>query len=135
MPEREILNGADACDLAGRWAVKETVMYRVVHAAGDFERETKRDVRIISGYRTAQEQASLDRQGRPTAPDDVSTHRSCPATGVDVSLGPFPTRVQKAIWGRVAVMNGLRWGGGGAVDEGGIPVDWGHVDDGPRRIA
>ena len=39
----------------------------------------------------------------------------------------------KAIWGRVAVMNGLRWGGGGAVDDGGIPLDWAHVDRGPRR--
>ena len=38
----------------------------------------------------------------------------------------------KAIWGRVAVMNGLRWGGGGAVDDGGIPLDWQHVDRGPR---
>jgi len=38
----------------------------------------------------------------------------------------------KAIWGRIATFNGLRWGGGGAVDDGGIPLDWGHVDRGPR---
>jgi len=29
-------------------------------------------------------------------------------------------------------MNGLRWGGGGEVDSGGIPVDWQHADLGPR---
>ena len=49
-----------------------------------------------------------------------------------MALGFAPPRVKKAIWGRIAVMNGLRWGGGGPVDEGGIPLDWGHVDRGPR---
>lgn len=29
-------------------------------------------------------------------------------------------------------MNGLRWGGGGPVDDIGIPVDWNHLDLGPR---
>ncbi len=38
-----------------------------------------------------------------------------------------------ATWGRIATINGLRWGGGGQVDSGGIPVDWGHVDRGPRQ--
>jgi len=107
-------------------------MRRFVVSADDFQRETLRDVRIISGLRTRAEQEQLRRSGRPAAPDDVSTHRSCPATGIDVSLGPAPTRIMKAIWGRVAVMNGLRWGGGGEVDPGGIPLDWGHVDMGPR---
>ena len=107
-------------------------MERVQLSAEDFFAETRRDVWIISGYRTRHEQSQLCRRGRPTAPDELSTHRSCPATGVDVSLGFGPTRVQKAIWGRIAVMNGLRWGGGGAVDDGGIPLDWGHVDRGPR---
>ncbi len=133
MPEREILNGSDPCALSARWAVDIETMRRVVAASDDFERETRRDVRIISGSRTRDEQVSLARKGRPTARDDLSTHRSCPATGVDVSLGPLPTRVMKAIWGRVAVLNGLRWGGGGAVDTGGIPIDWPHVDRGPRK--
>ena len=109
-------------------------MDRVVHAANQYNQETGGTVWIISGYRTAAEQAALGRQGRPAARDDLSTHRSCPATGVDISLGAFPTRAQIATWGRIAVMHGLRWGGGGPVDDGGLPSDWGHVDRGPRQI-
>ena len=107
-------------------------MRRVWLSAQDFFAETRREVWIISGYRTAAEQRDLERRGRPTAPDVVSTHRSCPATGVDISLGFGPTRVQKAIWGRIVTLNGLRWGGGSLVDDGGIPLDWAHVDLGPR---
>jgi len=106
-------------------------MSRVVRSADDYALETRGTIEIISGYRTKTEQEALARRGRPAAPDDLSTHRSCPATGVDVSLGFLPTRVQKAIWGRIAVMNGLRWGGGGE-QYGGIPLDFGHVDRGPR---
>jgi len=108
-------------------------MIRVILSAEDFEAETGRPVQIISGARTRNEQRKLGRSGRPAARDDRSTHRSCPATGVDVSLGFGPTRVLKAIWGRIAVFNGLRWGGG-AIDDGGIPIDWGHVDRGPRIL-
>lgn len=118
--------------MAGRWGVDEETMRRVVLSAEEFEQETRRAVRIISGARSRGEQRRLGRSGRPAARDDLSTHRSCPATGVDISLGPAPTRVMKAIWGRIVVLNGLRWGGGGAVDDGGIPLDWGHVDRGPR---
>jgi len=107
-------------------------MQLVVQSADEFWQETRHDVEIISGWRTASKQASLGRAGRPAAPDQVSTHRSCPATGVDVRLGFLPTRVLKATWGRIVVFNGLRWGGGGAVDDGGIPLDWAHVDRGPR---
>ncbi len=109
-------------------------MGRVVASAVEYEQETRGVVEIISGSRTRAEQTALGQRGRPATRDDLSTHRSCPATGVDVSLGPFATRVQKAIWGRIAVLNGLRWGGGGPVDSGGIPEDFGHVDRG-RRIA
>jgi len=110
-------------------------MTRVVASAHDFERETGRQAWIISGFRTAQEQADLDRRGRPTARDDLSTHRSCPATGVDVQLGtvPFhPTNEIKQIWGRIVMVNGLRWGGGSQL-ENGVPIDFNHVDRGPRR--
>jgi len=96
--------------------------------------ETRHDVEITSGLRTDQEQDDLRAQGRPTADNDRSTHLSCPATGADIRLGFLPTRVQIAIWGRTIVMNGLRWGGGGSVDEGGIPVDWQHADLGPRSV-
>jgi len=139
VPAREVLwhrgfvEQPDLCDLSVRWGVDPDVVRRVQIAAQDFVAETALEVWIISGARTRQEQLELGRRGRPTAPDELSTHRSCPATGVDVSLGTLPTRVMKAIWGRVAVLNGLRWGGGGAVDDGGIPLDWQHVDRGPRR--
>ena len=108
-------------------------MERVVAAAQDFATETGgKNVWIISGWRSAAEQRRLSRQGRPTAPDALSTHRSCPATGVDISLGVMPTNFMKAIWGRITLIHGLRWGGGGPVFESGIPKDWPHVDRGPR---
>lgn len=132
MPEREPLAGADPCELAARWRVDQDTLSRVVLSAGQFLQETGREIQIISGYRTTREQGRLARTGRPAAPDSLSTHRSCPATGVDISMGLGATRPMKATWGRIAVMNGLRWGGGGPVDEGGIPLDWGHVDRGPR---
>lgn len=107
-------------------------MRKVVRAAALFTAETGRQVWIISGHRTAGGQAELKRQGRPTADPKKSTHLSCPATGVDVSLGFVPTRVLKAIWLRLASEEGLRVGGGGPVDDGGLPKDWNHVDVGPR---
>lgn len=132
MPEREILRGADPCDLAYRWAVDPSVLSRLILAADDFWEETRGTVRIISGYRTRQEQARLGRAGRPAARDELSTHRSCPATGVDVNIGLAPIRIDKQIWGRILRFRGLRWGGGSKVDVNGIPSDWQHVDAGPR---
>ena len=134
MPEREFITDADPCDLAERWTVSPDTMERVWATARSYEQATGgRRVRIISGWRTRTEQRNLGRQGRPTAPDDLSTHRSCPATGVDISLGLLPTGFMKVTWGRLALLNRLRWGGGGPVDpESLIPVDWRHVDTGPR---
>ena len=132
--ERERIADADPCTLAAKWGVALDTIERVWLSAQDYEEETGgRRVYIISGFRTREEQRRLRRQGRPTAADDVSTHRSCPATGVDVSLGFMPTNFMKATWGRITLINGLRWGGGGPVFESGIPVDWPHVDMGPRR--
>jgi len=133
MPEREILTDGDVCSLAERWAVSVGVVRRVRLAAQDFHTETGRQVWIISGFRTVAEQNRLRAQGRPTADNDRSTHLSCPATGVDVSLGARPSNFLKATWGRLTLVHGLRWGGGGAVAESGIPVDWQHIDVGPRR--
>lgn len=134
MPEREFITDATDCDLAERWAVDLGTMRRVWATASDFERETGgRRVYIISGFRTREEQRRLGRQGRPTAPDDLSTHRSCPATGVDISLGLNASNFMKVLWGNHALVNGLRWGGGGPVDPDSlIPLDWRHVDRGPR---
>lgn len=135
MPEREFIADADWCDLAERWGVSLDTMHRVWISAQDFETETGgRRVSIISGFRTREEQKRLSRMGRPTAPDDVSTHRTCPATGVDVSLGLGADSFMKALWGTIVLKAGLRWGGGGPLDPDTlIPVDWPHVDRGPRR--
>lgn len=132
---RERVDADDWCSQAARWGVDAATMERVALSAVQYEQETRGTVDIISGFRSQAEQAALQRAGRPTARDDLSTHRSCPATGVDISLGLAPTRVQKAIWGRIVVMNGLRWGGGSlaTVESGGIPSDWQHVDRGPRK--
>ncbi len=133
MPAREIITEADECDLVERWKVAPDTIHRVWLAAEDFLTEVGRRVWIISGWRSAADQRRLARQGRPTAPDDLSTHRSCPATGVDVSLGALPSGFLKASWGTIALRHGLRWGGGGPTDEAGIPLDWQHVDTGPRK--
>ncbi len=134
MPERERVTDTSAADLACRWVVSPNTMHRVLQAALAFEMETQTRVWIISGWRSRLEQRRLGRSGRPAAPDDLSTHRSCPATGVDISLGVLPSSFLKATWGRVTLIAGLRWGGGGPVDpDSGIPVDWQHVDVGPRN--
>ncbi len=129
----EVITESDFCALAGRWGVEPSVMQRVSKAAAELEFQTGRTVWIISGFRTAAEQRALEKAGRPTAPDALSTHRSCPATGVDIWLGPLPTSFLKAVWGSIVFFNGLRWGGGSPIDpETGIPSDWAHVDRGPR---
>jgi len=135
MPEREIITNTDVCELSERWAVDLDTMRPVWQAAEQFSTEFGgTPVWIISGWRSRDEQRQLNRQGRPTADDDLSTHRSCPATGVDVSLSLLPSNLAKATWGRIAVGKGLRWGGGGPLDEEtGMPLDWGHVDRGPRN--
>jgi len=132
MAEREVIGLSDPCVLAATWRVDVDVMERVFRAAELYENFTRSPVWIISGYRTRIEQLQLSRSGRPTAPDGRSTHRSCPATGLDISLGTLPSREKRQFWGQMVEANGLRWGGGGPVDEGGIPLDWQHVDKGPR---
>lgn len=132
----EVIRDNDFCDLANRWGVQAEVMRRLSIAAEEMYFETKRLVWIISGFRSAEEQMALRRSGRPASTDALSTHRSCPATGVDIWLGPLPSRVLKVVWGRIVVFNGLRWGGGSPIDpKTGIPKDWNHVDLGPRVLA
>ena len=129
---RELITGSDWCALADEWTVATETMHRVWLSASDFVSETGRDVWIISGFRTLAQQEALRRAGRPTALDAASTHRSCPATGVDISLGTFPSRDLIETWGRIVRLNGLRWGGGSKLDDFGVPEDWQHVDRGPR---
>jgi len=133
VPEREVITARSDCDIAHSWGVALDTVRRVRLAAEDFHTETGRQVWIISGFRTEAEQRRLSSQGRPTAADELSTHRSCPATGMDINLGARPSNFLKATWGRFTLVRGLRWGGGGAVAESGIPLDWQHVDVGPRR--
>lgn len=119
------------CLLSSKWRVDPIVMYRLSLGC----RRLSFGIEIISGYRTEEEQNALRDQGRPTAPNDQSTHLSCPATGVDVRMvGMTPTNVTKALLGSAMMEAGLRWGGGSKVDpETGIPSDWNHFDLGPRR--
>jgi len=130
--EREVINLSDPCVLAHTWGVDPGVMALVFRAAELFTNFTRRPVWIISGHRTRAEQVLLRRGGRPTAADNLSTHRSCPATGVDISLGVYPGQELKLFWGQMVEINGLRWGGGTEKDPRGIPSDWQHVDKGPR---
>jgi len=127
------------CELANNWRVSETTMRRVAEAADVYRQRTGKPVSITSGFRTDAEQDALRRSGRPTAANDQSTHLSCPATGVDISLGLGPSRFEIVTWGEIAMTKGLRWGGGGKVQRVpgkgiplGIPLDWQHVDRGPR---
>jgi hypothetical protein len=122
------------CDVSIQWLIHYDLARMLRGVAEQWERETGRDFWLISGYRSAAEQAQLAEEGRPTAPDDRSTHRTCPATGVDVWIGPLPTNAMKATLGRIVGDHGLRWGGGSRVDaETGIPLDWNHLDMGPRQ--
>lgn len=139
MPAREPVLGADSCTLARRWTVREDVLILVQRAARLYENDGLGKVYIISGYRTPGDQLELKRKGRPVADPSVSTHLSCPATGVDISLG-WPTHnAQKLAWVTFARAVGLRAGGGSPeeiVEIDGrqfrLPTDWNHVDVGPR---
>jgi len=89
---------------------------------------------VISGRRTAEDQAELRRRGRPAAPPDRSTHVPCPgsdyATGVDMK--PIPEQQESWILlGTAAESQGLRWGGGTPRIQG-IPKDAAHFDLGPK---
>lgn len=124
--------------LACGWMVKPFILApdlagRLARVAVQVEQETGRRLEVISGHRSRRVQESLERSGRPAAPPELSNHTLCPSRAADVRLGALPTNAIKAIFGRIAVLNGLRWGGGSPIDsETGIPSDWNHVDLGPR---
>lgn len=132
-------DAARVCDFSQRWRISLDLALRLVVLSD----RLPWGVQIISGHRTNREQDELRRQGRPTAPNSLSTHTACPASGADLQLvGITPTEFVKAQFGRAVMetnMYGarnaplLRWGGGGAYDpDTGIPDDWNHVDLGPR---
>jgi len=111
-PSSEVIAISSPCEIATRWGVDLGVMSALHRSSVQFEAETGREVRIHSGFRTRAEQDALRARGRPAADDSKSTHRTCPATGVDVTLGFVPNVTLKFIWQRVLFMNGLRMGGG-----------------------
>lgn len=120
----------DPCSLVDKWQIDEEVAQNLVWMATILPFE----MRVISGYRSREKQEDLIKEGRPAAPVGLSTHCSCPATGVDLALNVFAARQIKIEFGRVAQLAGFRWGGGSPADPiTGIPSDWNHLDLGPRK--
>lgn len=123
----------DHCELVEHWQLTHLLASRLIAMQCYFEDATGRDLVIISGHRTCQEQKELKYQGRPAAPCELSTHVIYPAQGADLRVpGVFPSTYIKQHFGAAATLAGLRWGGGSPQDERGIPSDWNHVDTGPR---
>ena len=118
----------DVTEFANRWRISCELARKLIAVAA----RLPFPILMISGFRTREEQQALKDRGVETAPDHLSTHRSCPATGADIRVATAVTRQVKAWLGTVAVEQGLRWGGGSALDEYGFPKDWNHLDLGPR---
>ncbi len=134
MPLPQSLEGASCEELCSRWTIAPELGARLVHLQALWSERygALGSLSIVSGYRTAEQQEALELEGRPAAPDHLSTHRSCPATGADLRLPIEPDDFAKVELGRLAWQAGLRWGGGSPTDEMGIPTDWNHFDLGPR---
>lgn len=117
-------------ELASSWGISCELAVRLIRMVPLLPYRIK----VISGYRTVDQELALHSEGRPTpSSPELSTHTSCPATGADLwpSIAVIPTT--KAAIGYAAGRVGLRWGGGSTPDpETGIPLDWNHVDLGPR---
>ena len=124
----------EVCDLQRKWSIAPELANRLWRMAQNIPF----GLTIHSGMRTEAEQDALRATGRPTAPNDLSTHLSCPATGADVRFTLGAANLEKTSqvqFGYFAVLSGLRWGGGGAIDPAtGIPLDWQHLDLGPRLL-
>lgn len=123
------------CAFAATWGIDTRLAARLTNLS----RRLPFPLLMISGSRTRAEQEGLAAEGRPAAPYDLSTHAAtdamgCPrwATGADVSPSVAHVASVKAHVGRAAAEVGLRWGGGSLRDSEGFPVDWQHVDLGPR---
>ena len=149
MPLPETLDASkDPCALSERWVISPGIGEGLILLGEAFKfdprlrtilRVSGTTLKIISGFRTIQEQLRLAQEGRPAAPPSLSTHTSCPATGVDLRIeghmNPFGNAQDLEIWsivGRMAEQFGMRWGGGSPIRSG-IPSDFNHFDLGPRR--
>lgn len=122
----------DVCVLALEWGVERILMNRLHMMA----KLLPFKLLLVSGFRTRSEQDALSKAG-DAAPFDRSTHTTCPATGMDLQVVGWskknaPPEIRR-VFGTAAQAVGLRWGGGSRADERtGLPVDWNHVDLGPR---
>ena len=79
----ETFHGTDpkeVCSLVRRWRISQELATRLWEMAGNIPF----GLSIFSGFRTEEEQDLLRESGRPTAPNDLSTHLTCPATGADI---------------------------------------------------
>lgn len=130
----QTLEGASCEELVRRWEITPELAARLLTLSALWLERFGAigSLSIVSGYRTREEQAALEREGRPAAQDKLSTHRSCPATGADLRLPLEADAYTKAELGRLVYFAGLRWGGGSPRDVHGMPTDWNHVDLGPR---
>jgi len=118
----------EICRLQDRWKIAGVLAVRLVCMANRLPFR----IQIISGFRTREHQERLIREGMG-APVELSTHCSCPATGADLRCVLAVTDIVRATFGEAATACGLRWGGGSPPDpDTGIPLDWNHVDLGPR---
>lgn len=126
-------NAQQLCAFATKWRIDWNLALALQRMTCMLEQEL-RGIAIISGWRSCAEQRRLEQEGRPAASCETSTHTSAVATGADLQLLIAKTNVTKARLGYYVAMAGLRWGGGGPVDpQTGIPLDWNHVDLGPRQ--
>ena len=117
-----------------QWGVSGEVACRAIRMAELFRQYAGRDLTIISGYRSREEQIALRERGRPAADPDLSNHTTCPARALDFYVpGGALSNTLKLAFGRAAQEAGFRWGGGSPLNDVGIPSDWNHVDLGPRN--
>jgi len=123
---------ATSCELVDRWLISLELAQKLKAVAARLEQRLS--FVLISGYRTCLEQQALAAAGRPAASCDRSTHTSCPSTGADIWIegGRSGSLIDVIDLGLAAEREGLRWGGGSARDQSGIPFDWNHLDLGPR---
>ena len=132
----ELVSFERMCSIARRWGLD----VRVVELLARAQSELPFDLWLFSGARSREKQETVS-----SLAFDRSTHadmdtRGCPrlATGADaqpVSPAVRMDRSSVAQMGAAFVRAGLRWGGGAAVDDVGIPVGverW-HVDLGARQ--
>jgi len=132
---RVLTTDQDPCKVADEWGLDDALSQAIWSLATIWvfiEVPWLRwPIRIISGLRTVQHQLDLDNP--LAAPWQLSTHTSCPATGVDLDM-PGASDDDWLALGRLWERKGGRWGGGAPRDARGLPIgaERHHFDLGPR---